>query len=117
MEIRNAIITSTRITIADHGILTFYLDIEGCGWSCSYGGYCIGKGYLGAKEFSVDRGEGLEAMMRIMDVVGVDTWEDLAGKLVRVKMEDWGSPINVIGNIMEDKWFNIEEFFKSHQKG
>lgn len=113
---KNARIESTRITMADHGVLTFYLDLEACGWCCSYGGYCIGKGYLGSKEFSGDRGEGLEAMMRIMDVVGVDTWEDLAGKLVRVKCEAWGSPLKVIGNIMEDKWFDIDKFFKEKQK-
>ena len=115
-EIRNAKITSTQITMADHGILTFWLNLDGAGWGVGYGGYCIGKGCLGAKEFSAERGEGLEAMMRIMDAVGVDTWEDLTGKLIRVKTVGWGQPVKVIGNILEDKWFDIDEFFKSRQK-
>lgn len=115
-EIKNAKIISTQITMADHGVLSFYLTLEGGGWGVGYGGYVIGHGYLGSKEFSGDKGEGLEAMMRIMDVVGVDTWEDLAGKLIRVKCEGWGEPVKVIGNIMEDKWFDIDKFFKEKQK-
>lgn len=115
-EIKNAKITSTQITMSDHGILTFWLNLDGAGWGVGYGGYCIGKGYLGAKEFSVERGDGLEAMMRIMDVVGVDTWEKLKDKLVRVKTEGWGQPVKVIGNIIEEKWFDIDEFFKKKQK-
>lgn len=78
----------------------------------SYGGYCIGHGYLGADEFIAETGDGLEAMMRIMDVVGVSTWEDLSGKFVRIKTNGPGRGVDIIGNIMKDKWFNIKEFFE-----
>lgn len=115
-EMINARIAKTTISMADHGCLTFQLFLEGDGWLAAYGGYCIGNGYLGAEDFSADNGGGLVAMMKIMDVVGVERWEDLNGKYVRVMSNGWGSSITEIGNIMEDKWFDIDEFFKNYQK-
>lgn len=111
MTVKNAKITHVSITMADHGCLTFWLTLEGSGWGCGFGGYCIGKGHRGAKEFSAKNGWGLEAMMRIMDTVGVETWEDLKGKYVRAEVESWGGTITKIGNIMDNKWFDIKEFF------
>lgn len=116
MEICNARIEKTEITMADHGVLTFWLILNGGGWGVGFGGYCIGKGYLGAKEFSASNGGGLEAMMRIMDVVGVKKWEDLEGKYVRAELEGWGGSCHKIGNLIEDKWFNIKEFFYEKQR-
>lgn len=113
MEILNAKITGTKLTMEDHGCLSFWIFLEGAGWGVGYGGYCIGHGYLGANKFIAANGDGLEAMMRIMDVVGVDTWEDLNGQFVRVKTDGWGKKVDIIGNIMEDKWFNIKEFFEA----
>lgn len=113
MEIENAKITSVSISMADHGCLTFTLFLEGRGWGCGFGGYCIGHGYLGADHFDASN-KGLEAMMHIMDTVGVDTWEDLKGKYIRCKVSGWGEKIEEIGNLIEDKWFNIKSFFASN---
>ena len=113
LEIKNAKITNISVSMEDHGCLTFYITLDGGGWGCSYGGYCIGKGYLGAKEFySTDAG--LEILMRIMDTVGVEKWEDLKGKYCRVKTEGWGGTIRAIGNILTNKWFDIEEFYSNY---
>ena len=111
MAIENAKITNVSITMSDHGCLTFWITLEGGGWGCGYGGYCIGKGYLGAKEFTAENGDGLVAMMKIMDVVGVEKWEDLKGKYCRVEVNSWGDGVYTIGNILNDKWFNIKDFF------
>lgn len=54
--------------------------------------------------------------MRIMDVVGVEALEDLTGKYVRVVNCGWGESVTEIGNIIKDKWFNIEEFFKDRNE-
>lgn len=115
MEILNAKITSTSITMAEHGCLTFWVTVEGGGWGVSIGGYKIGSGYLDADEFD-GYGPGLEAMMRIMDTVGVDQWEDLKGKYIRVEDNGLGKPIKKIGHITNNKWFDIDEFFKSKAK-
>ncbi len=113
MEILNAQITNVSLTMEDHGCLTFWLTLEGNGWGCGFVGYCIGYGYLGASEFIAKNGDGLEAMMRIMDVVGVSKWEDLKGKHIRAALagHGWGDSVTTIGNLIKDKWFNIEDFF------
>lgn len=109
-EIKNARITNVSLSMADHGCLTYGLTLEfGC-CGCVYGGYCIGHGYLGAKEFSAYN-KGLEAMMRIMDVVGVERWEDLNLRYIRIVDPGFGGVVDTIGNIIEDKWFNQREFF------
>ena len=115
-EIKNVKITNVSLTMADHGCLTFYLTLEGDGWGVNYGGYCIGLGFLGSDSFTAKNGGGLVAIMRIMDTVGVERWEDLKGKYIRIVDEGWGSSVKKIGNIIEDKWFDIDEFFKNYNK-
>ena len=114
MEIENAKIINVSLTMEDHGCLTFWITIESTNWGCSIGGYCIGTGYLGASEFT-GYGPGLEAMMRIMDTVGVSKWEDLKNKYIRVKSDGWGGTVTCIGNIIKDKWFNLKDFFAKTQ--
>lgn len=118
-KISNAKITGVSISMADHEMLTFWVSVKGWGWGCNVGGYGIGRGYLGAEpdEFTAESGCGLEAMMRIMDAVGVEKWEDLVGKYCRVGHDGPGSTITGIGHIIdEDKWFDISLFFKEKQK-
>lgn len=114
-EIVNAKITSVSITIAGHGCLTFWVTLDGDDWGANVGGYCIGHRYLGLDKFD-STGLGLEAMMRIMDTVGVSRWEDLKGQYVRAEIYGWGGTVTKIGNILKDKWFDIDEFFKKNQK-
>ena len=53
-------------------------------------------------------------MMNIMNVVGVHKWEDLKGKYCRIKTEGWGSTVSIIGNIIENKWFDMKKFFEEY---
>lgn len=110
-KIENFLITDVSITMADQGCLTFYLTLSGGWYGCNFGGYCIGNGYLGADDFK-GYAVGLECMMRIMDVVGVERWEDLKGKHVRAEWNGIGTRIHKIGNIIRDQWFDIDAFFK-----
>ena len=110
-NIENAQISSVSISMADHGILTFTIFVKGYCWCCSLGNYVNGVGHRGAKEWK-GNGSAIVAMMKIMDTVGVDKWEDLEGKYVRVKSDGWGSTMCCIGNIIEDKWFDLKEFVK-----
>ena len=111
MRIENAKITDVSLTFADHGYLTFYLTVEGNGWGVEVGGYCIGKGHLNAKEFTATD-KGLVAMMKIMDAIGVNTWEELKGKYCRVEINGIGESVHKIGNIIRDKWVDLKEEFK-----
>ena len=110
MEILNAEIKNAELTMEEYGCLSLYLTLSGSGWGVVFGGRCLGKGYLGAKEF-VGSAKGTEEIMRIMDVVGVERFTDLKGKYVRVVSKGWGETISKIGNILEDKWFDYKEFY------
>jgi hypothetical protein len=110
MEIRNAIITNTMLGREDHGIMTFEICIEFGGSGCWVGGYALDEFDRDIKA-RVFTAKGLEAISKILKVVGVDTWEELPNKYIRVKDNGWGSPIDEIGNPMEDEWFNLREFF------
>lgn len=110
-KIENAKIKSVSLSMGDHGCLTSNILLEGAGWACYYGGYCLGHGYLGAKEFDGSP-KGIISLMRIMDTVGVEKWEDLKEKYIRVATKGWGNTIKIIGNIIKDKWFDYESFFQ-----
>lgn len=114
LKIENAKITNVSLTMEDFGCLTFWITIEGAGWGCNIGGYNIGHGYLGADEFC-GYGPGIEAIMRIMDTVGVSKWEDLEGQYIRVKTEGRCGTINCIGNVLKNKWFDLKDFFVKAQ--
>ena len=113
-KIENAKITSVDLSIADHGVATLRLVLEGAGWGCVYGGYVLGKGYLGADKFE-GSAKGMESIIRIMDVVGVEQFNDMTGKIVRVATTGWADSIKIIGNVLSDKWFDIDSFFKDKE--
>lgn len=99
--------------MADHGCLVISLNVEGNHWGCSIGGWCNGVGHLGATLWK-GNGSAIVAMMKIMDIVGVSKWEDLNGKLIRVEVPVPGSrSISKIGNIIEEKWFDLGEFYET----
>lgn len=113
-RIENALIEKVDLSMADHGCFTLAMTLAGGGWGVVYGGYCLGHGYLGAEEFS-GSASGLESIMRIMDTVGVERFQDLKGKYVRVAIKGWSGPVKIIGNILRDKWFDIETFFSDKE--
>ncbi len=112
MEIRNAKITDTFLGREDHGILTFVIHVE-------FGGCCCGIGFYALDHYDreltkrVFSPKSMEAISRILETVGVDSWEELQGKYIRIKEKGWGQTIDEIGNLMDDKWFNLKEFFSS----
>lgn len=111
MEIKNAQITGTMLGREDHGIMTFVIYIKFEDAQCGIGGYCLDY-YDGSIEQRVYSAKGMEAISRILEVVGVDTWEELKDRYIRVK-KNGRSPIDEIGNLMEEKWFNLREFFSN----
>lgn len=116
-RIENALITNVDLSMADHGCLTLAMTLEGGGWGVVYGGYCLGKGYLGADDDFFDgSAAGMEYLMRIMDTVGVEKFQDLKGKYVRVAAKGWGNSVKIIGNIINDKWFDAETFFADNKE-
>lgn len=116
-RIENALITNVDLSMADHGCLTLVMTLEGGGWGVVYGGYCLGKGYLGADDDFFDgSAAGMEYLIRIMDTVGVEKFQDLKGKYVRVAAKGLGNSVKIIGNIINDKWFDAETFFADNKE-
>ena len=116
--LENALIKNVSLSSTDYCCLTLNMDLEGGGWLCSYGGYCLGKIYPNSYEKDTYKGSatGMEAIMRIMDVVGVSRLEDMQGKYIRVATKGWGSTIKIIGNIVSDRWFDYETFFADEKE-
>ena len=57
----------------------------------------------------------MESIARIMDTVGVTKLSDLEGRYIRTAVAE-DRRLKIIGNIINDKWFDIESFFKDAQK-
>lgn len=112
MEIKNAQITGTMLGREDHGIFTFMIFVKCEGWQCGIGGYALDyyDKETGKRVYST---KSLEAVSKILDVVDVGRWEDLNGKYIRIKDNSLGSTIDEIGNLMEEKWFNLRDFFSN----
>ena len=108
--IKNARITSTMLGREDHGIMTFMIYIDAGDFSCGVGGFCLDE-FNTTTQTRVFRAESMEAISKILDVVGVDKWEDLPGKHIRFEDAGWGSTVTKIGNIITDNLFDIREFF------
>ena len=110
MEIKNAKISSTMLGREDHGIMTFMIYIDTCDFACCIGRYCLDE-FNPATQTRVFRSESMEVISKILEVVGVDKWEDLPGKYIRFEDNGFGSNVTKIGNIIDERWLDFREFF------
>lgn len=112
MDTLNAQIKSTKLGFIANGILSFslILDIQG-GGGVSIGGYAMDQ-YDKKKEKRVGSEYGTSVIMRILEVVGVNTWEELKNKYIRIKHCYIGDRVTAIGNLMQDEWVDFETFGK-----
>jgi hypothetical protein len=86
-EILNARITDTMLGYEDHGILTFSIFLD-CGrYSTAFGGYCLDS-YDNEKKCRIHSKYLGISIEKILKVAGVERWEDLKGKYVRLERED-----------------------------
>lgn len=102
-------ISSVDLSMEDHGCLVMRMWLINTKKIVLFGNALLGKGYLGADSFEGNE-LGTEYIMRIMDIVGVSSFNDMVGKYIRVEAS-WGDAVDKIGNITEDKWFSQKEFF------
>jgi len=108
--IENAEITGTLLGIEDHGIMTFFVYVKMNGSGIGIGGYAL-DGSGGNGNPRVGTPKAIESIRRICEVVGVREWEDLKGKHCRVEHGGLGGKATRIGNIIENKWFDLPAFF------
>jgi len=99
--IKNAIISSADIVIEEYGFLGawLYLDFDGSGQG--FGGYNL-YSPSSSKHHKLETVAG-HFIYRILEIAGVDKWNKLKGKTVRVKGTHSG--IEAMGHIVKDDWF------------
>lgn len=96
LEVKNVEIVNAEIEIEAHGLMTFNLLVKCEGFGVNLGGY------VGFND---------NIIRAILDTVGVSKWSQLKGKYCRIKTE-WGSSVKDIGNIVDDKWINLQELYE-----
>lgn len=111
MEIKNARIIDVSLGLEDHDIFTFYITIEGDSIGCCIGGFALDHYDLNTKK-RVCGAIGLQCIREIMEVVGVNKWEDLKGQYIRYEYNGLGATVDTIGHIINNKWINIREFLE-----
>ena len=101
-EIKNAKIKRVRLGY-DRGVfLCAWLHLDYGGAGQGFGGFVLNQ-YDKDSEKRIGTAWGTQYIQEILRVVGVDSWEDLPGKHIRVDSEH--SKVHGIGNILKDEWF------------
>lgn len=105
--IKNAIIEAATLDIGERGFLDCWLTLDYGGSGQGFGGYVL---YL-PKSF--DHHDLLSAaghfIYRVMEIAGVEKWNQLPGKTIRVLSSHSG--IYAIGHIVKEDWFNPSKDF------
>jgi hypothetical protein len=112
METKNAIIRHTFLGFEDHDIFTFILTLDYGGSQQGAGTYCLSHNTK--KDRHVIHESAGPVIAKILEVVGVDTWEELKGKHIRAKCSY--DKVSAIGHIVHDRWLVFEDFFKKYKK-
>lgn len=114
-KIINAKITGTFLGREDHDIPTFGIYVQTAeGWCTTIGYYSL-SGY--DRESEKYDWCNFEIIFKILKIVGVNSWEELTEQYIRIKVpERRNAPIIEFGNLVEDEWININEWFEQENK-
>jgi len=105
IEEKNAVITDASINIQQGFLLDAWIYLEYKDGGQGFGGYVL---YTSSGN-QPGNYCGL-FLYRVMEIAGVEKWDDLKGKTIRVRANHSG--VKEIGHIIKDDWFNPKEEFK-----
>jgi hypothetical protein len=101
--IKNARIVSAFLGFEGHGILTVNLQLDlGGSVQQGFGGYRLDGGQINACAIFI---------RNVLHVLDCEHWGEIVGKPLRIKGGDT-SPIEAIGHIIDDKWFDPKLAFE-----
>lgn len=103
METRNAIIERAVIKNDDRVGLTAILNLNYGGLCQNFGYFCLYQPNAGVRTVNAMG----HFIYRVLEVAGVNSWDELAGKAVRVVCD--AEHIEKIGHIVKDIWFDPDE--------
>jgi hypothetical protein len=114
MFYKNAKITSTKLgALSERGIMNFWIMLDyGDGCHQGLGGYALDS-YDKEKGKRAQTKLTGELVFNILNVLELDSWEDLNGKYIRAIMEganDFSAQVVGVAHIIKDQEFN----FKKH---
>lgn len=116
-------IKSTMLGFQDHGIMTAQLVVEWPGGGVAVGGYRLDESLHGKAGDYSQRGTayGLDQIIRIIETVGVESWEQLKGQQVVVLFDGdggWGAQsVGIASTVDESKVFILSEHAKAWRDG
>ena len=97
--ILNGEITDVSLKLVNDVGLVFTLLIQGDGWGCKYG------------EVVFDFNTNIPMFIgNLLATVGADDLMEIKNKTVRVAVKDVNAPVEYIGNIIYDSWFNYTQY-------
>ena len=116
-EVKNAQITDTFLGYNENGFVTFFIHVVwNKDFSCNLGGMPMDQ-------------EAVANLCGVLKTVGVQNWEGLKGKLVRIAVEEVTAEdtkgadgetgirvANKIGNILDEDWFDFQIFLPPTDK-
>ena len=110
MHTKNARISKTMLGYEDHGIFTFSIELNYGGSFQGAGQYCLyqpttGSDYAG------------KMISQILEVVGVDTWEQLPGKSVVALLDgdQWNAQVIGLQNFLGGSQVIFANVFKDKE--
>ncbi len=107
IPIKNARIVSTHLGPSHGTAFTFSLELDNGHGTRNVGNLDMGR-YNKRKERYEGWSGAVPMIIAILQVVGVDSWEDLPGKHIRYKESSGG--VYAIGHIIKDNWLEFGEF-------
>lgn len=113
MTILNGKIRKTMLGTKDFGFFTFLLDITFDGTGCGYGTYALDE-YDKDKKKRVPTDVGLGAIIKLLETLELNSWEELENTFVRCEIEN--NSIVRIGHLIKDKWFSFPEYYEENNK-
>jgi hypothetical protein len=112
--IKNAVIESVSIDMGDRGLLTAWLHLDYGDSGQGFGGFVLylPKSY---KNHTLLSHAG-HFIFRCMEIAGVEKWQDMKGKTIRVLSDNDGlsGKIEAIGHIVKDEWFFPAKDFETN---
>lgn len=110
-QILNAQITSVTLGYGDCGVFSFSLSLyTSDGKHCTFGKYPLDE-YDMKTGKRICSAHSMRIIAEIIETVGVKKWEDCKDKYIRVVSNGNSSEIKIIGNIIKDQWFDLDEHY------